>query len=84
MPPRQWPDPDVFDISRRATGHLTFGFGIHVCLGMAFARMEGEAVLTALARRARGIETAGEPRRMLNNSLRGLETLPLRLLPARP
>jgi cytochrome P450 len=51
---------------------------------MAFARTEGEAVLTALARRARGIETAGEPRRMLNNSLRGLETLPLRLLPARP
>jgi cytochrome P450 len=51
---------------------------------MAFARLEGEAVLAALARRGRGIEPAGEPRRMLNNSLRGLGTLPLRLLPARP
>jgi cytochrome P450 len=72
----------VFDISRRATGHLTFGFGIHVCVGMALARLEGEAMLTALVRHAQGIEPAGEPRRMLNNQLRGLESLPLRLLPA--
>jgi 4-methoxybenzoate monooxygenase (O-demethylating) len=80
--PRQWPDPDTFDITRRATGHLGFGFGIHACVGMAMARLEGEAVLTALAHHVAAIEPAGEPRRMLNNTLRGLETLPLRLLPA--
>jgi 4-methoxybenzoate monooxygenase (O-demethylating) len=84
--PRQWstpdhPDPDVFDIGRRAAGHLGFGFGIHACVGMALARLEGEAVLGALARRVRALEPAGEPRRMHNNTLRGLETLPLRLVP---
>lgn len=49
--------------------------------GMALARLEGEAVLTALARHAARIELAGEPRRQPNNTLRGFETLPLRLLP---
>jgi cytochrome P450 len=81
--PRRWPDPERFDITRRATGHLGFGFGIHACVGMAMARLEGEAVLTALTRHVSAIEPAGEPRRMLNNTLRGLETLPLRLRPAR-
>jgi cytochrome P450 len=80
--PRQWPDADVFNVSRRATGHVGFGFGIHACVGMAMARLEGEAVLTALARHVRKIEPTGEPRRMLNNTLRGLESLPLRLVPA--
>ncbi|WP_232664745.1 cytochrome P450 [Pseudonocardia sp. TRM90224] len=77
--PRQWESPDTFDISRRATGQVGFGFGIHACVGMAMARLEGEAVLTALARHAAGIEHDGPPRRMLNNTLRGLESLPLRL-----
>ena len=80
--PRQWSAPDEFDITRRATGHLAFGVGIHACVGMAVARLEGEALLTALARHVAAIEPAGEPRRMLNNTLRGLETLPLRLVPA--
>jgi cytochrome P450 len=65
----------------RAIGHVGFGFGIHACVGMAMARPEGEAMLTALARHVRKIEPTGEPRRMLNNTLRGLESLPLRLVP---
>jgi cytochrome P450 len=80
--PRRWPDAGTFDICRRATGHVGFGFGIHACVGMAMARLEGEAVLVALARRASAIVLAGRPRRMLNNTLRGLESLPLRLVPA--
>jgi 4-methoxybenzoate monooxygenase (O-demethylating) len=80
--PRNWPDADTFDIGRRALGHVGFGFGIHACVGMAMARLEGEAVLTALVRRVGAIELAGTPRRMLNNTLRGVETLPLRLVPA--
>jgi cytochrome P450 len=79
--PRQWPDPDIFDITRRTTGHVGFGFGIHACVGMAMARLEGEAILTAVARHVAAIEPAGTPRRMLNNTLRGLATLPLRLVP---
>lgn len=80
---RQWgEDAETFDVTRRATGHLGFGFGVHACVGMAMARLEGDAVLSALARHASAIELAGEPRRMLNNTLRGLESLPIRLVPA--
>lgn len=80
--PRRWEHPDRFDITRRATGHLAFGVGIHGCVGMAVARMEGEIVLTHLARRAQTVELAGVPERRLNNTLRGLARLPVRVRPA--
>jgi cytochrome P450 len=38
---RKYPDPDVFDIRRHVDLHMTFGYGIHFCLGAALARMEG-------------------------------------------
>ncbi|HXA32728.1 MAG TPA: cytochrome P450 [Acidimicrobiales bacterium] len=38
---RKYPQPDVLDIHRRVDLHLTFGYGIHFCLGAALARMEG-------------------------------------------
>jgi cytochrome P450 len=80
--PLKWAGPDQFDISRRQPGLATFGFGIHGCVGQVVARMEGEAVLGAIARRVKRIELAGAPRRRLNNSMRALEALPLRLVPA--
>lgn len=80
--PRKWSDPDRFDIERRPSGHMAFGSGIHGCVGQAIARLEGEVVLAALARRVKRIETAGEPTRRLNNTLRAFATLPLRLIPA--
>jgi len=80
--PRRWDRPDDYDIGRRATGHVGFGSGIHACVGMALARLEGECVLSALARRAACIEITGEPRRRYNNTLRGLASLPVRLVPA--
>ncbi len=76
--PRHWPDPDRFDIRRGASGNVGFGAGIHVCVGRALARLEGEVILRALAERVERIELAGEPRRQLNNTLRGLDALPLR------
>jgi cytochrome P450 len=79
--PRKWADPDRFDISRRQPGLATFGFGIHGCVGQVVARMEGEALLGALARRVERIELAGAPQRRLNNSMRALAALPLRLVP---
>jgi hypothetical protein len=79
---RRWEDPGRFDITRRATGHLAFGVGIHGCVGMAVARMEGEIVLSHLASRAEAIELAGEPERRLNNTLRGLARLPVRVRPS--
>jgi 4-methoxybenzoate monooxygenase (O-demethylating) len=77
--PRRWERPDTFDVSRRAAGHMTFGTGIHGCVGQAVARLETEAILTALAARVVSFELTGEPRRRLNNTLRGFDTLPLRV-----
>ena len=77
--PRRWERPDVFDISRRAAGHMTFGTGIHGCVGQSVARLETEAILAALANRVESLELIAEPRRRLNNTLRGFDTLPLRI-----
>jgi cytochrome P450 len=79
---RKWPDPHRFDIERRPVGHMAFGSGIHGCVGQVVARLEGEVVLAALAKRVRRIELAGTPTRRLNNTLRALASLPLRLVPA--
>jgi 4-methoxybenzoate monooxygenase (O-demethylating) len=79
--PRRWPDPDRFDITRRPTGHVAFGYGIHACVGAAFARLEGEVLLQALARQVASLAPAGEPRRRLNNTLSGFASLPLTLRP---
>jgi len=79
--PRRWDRPDAFDVKRRATGHMTFGTGIHGCVGQAVARLETEAILGALVRRAARIEMTAEPTRRLNNTLRGFDKLPLRVMP---
>ncbi len=79
--PRRWERPDTFDVSRRAAGHMTFGTGIHGCVGQAVARLETEAILAALAKRVQSFELMAEPKRRLNNTLRGFDTLPLRIVP---
>jgi cytochrome P450 len=76
--PRRWTDPDAFDLSRDPSGHLGFGFGIHQCVGQHVARLEAEALLTALAARVERIEPAGPTRRHHNNTLRAFASLPLR------
>ena len=77
--PRRWDAPDRFDITRKASGHVAFGYGIHSCVGQMVARLEGEIVLRALAEQASRLELAAEPVRRLNNTLRGLASLPLRV-----
>lgn len=77
--PRRWKDARTFDITRRPSGHLAFGTGIHRCVGQRVAQMEGEIILRKLAERVDRIELAGTPTRRFNNTLRTLESLPLRL-----
>lgn len=77
--PRRWQEPDRFDITRRAAGHVGFGAGLHACVGQMLARLEGESVLRALAAAAEHVELDGEPVRHRNNTLRGLRSLPLRV-----
>lgn len=80
--PRHWECPDDYDITRRTVGHVGFGSGIHQCVGQLLARLEGECVLSALARKAGSIEITGPIRRRYNNTLRALASLPVTVRPA--
>jgi len=78
----QWDDPDTFDIRRDAIAQLGFGHGTHGCAGQGLARMETQAILTALAARVANIRCVGEPKWALNNIIHRFERLPLELIPA--
>jgi cytochrome P450 len=56
--PRAFPDPDILDIHRNAHGHLSFGYGIHQCLGQNLARLELEIVYSTLFARIPGLRLA--------------------------
>ena len=77
--PRRWGDPDGFDLCRDPSGHVGFGMGLHQCVGQHVARLEAEALLTALAARVERIEPAGAPTRHHNNTMRAFASQPLRL-----
>ena len=80
--PRRWERPDEYDIARRASGHVGFGNGVHMCVGQLLARLEGEVLLGAMARKVGSIEIAGPVERRYNNTLRGLASLPVAVTPA--
>jgi cytochrome P450 len=80
--PRRWDNPDAYDITRRTSGHVGFGAGIHMCVGQLVARLEGEVLLAALARKVAAIEITGPVKRRTNNTLRGLDRLPITIKPA--
>jgi len=77
--PRRWEDPDRFDLSRDPSGHVAFGMGLHQCVGQHIARLEATAVLGALLDRVASVELVDTPRRHLNNTLRGWESMPVRM-----
>ncbi|UPJ65494.1 cytochrome P450 [Bradyrhizobium sp. 191] len=75
---QKWQDPERFDVKRRANDHLGFGNGTHMCAGLHLARLEMTALLEVLVERVAGFEI-GEPVLALNNVLRGLASLPVRV-----
>ncbi len=77
--PRRWEDPNTFSVRRESAGHVGFGLGIHQCVGQMVARLESEVLMTALLRRVKRWELVGEPVFRLNNTLRTIESLPVRL-----
>jgi cytochrome P450 len=75
--------PDEFDTTRaNAREHVSFGSGIHVCLGAALARMELQIGLQSLFARFPQLTLAGEPTLNDSMALHGLSHLPVRLRPA--
>ena len=73
--PEAFPDPDRLDVGRSAGNHLSFGRGIHYCLGSPLAKLEALVAFEALLPRLGGLRLAEEPRYRNQVTLRGLESL---------
>jgi cytochrome P450 len=71
-------DPFRFDVGRDPNKHLSFGYGVHFCLGAALARMEMNSFFSELVPRINSIELAGEPELMATTFVGGLKHLPIR------
>jgi cytochrome P450 len=71
-------EPFRFDVGRDPNKHLSFGHGVHFCLGAALARMEINSLFTELVPRITSIELAGEPEHMATTFVGGLKHLPIR------
>lgn len=80
--PARFARPDDLDLRRTDNTPLSFGWGIHHCIGAALARMEGEIAFNALLERFGTLELASdEPHWRPSFTLRGLLDLPLRVSP---
>ncbi len=75
---RKFPDGDAFDIHRVIGHHLSFGYGIHFCLGAALARLEGRVALDEVLRRFPEWEVdQANAKQARTSTVRGWETLPV-------
>jgi cytochrome P450 len=77
--PRQFSEPDELRLDRDEGPGLSFGGGIHHCLGAALARLEGQVMLPMLLRRYPGASVAGAPVRRSGLMIRGYTSLPIAL-----
>jgi cytochrome P450 len=76
--PQVFSEPDTFDISRQKNNHLTFGHGLHHCIGAATARMEAAIAFSTLLRRVSDFRLINEdPEWRDVFRFRGLKSLPL-------
>jgi cytochrome P450 len=73
-------EPDTFDIAadRAKARVLTFGAGVHYCVGANLARAEMQEALVLLAERVRSVQLAGQPEFGNASGIYGLDVLPLR------
>ncbi|MBL8546616.1 MAG: cytochrome P450 [Hyphomonadaceae bacterium] len=74
------PNADVFDIERdNVRRHLSFGFGIHRCVGNRLGEMQLRIVWEEILKRFDKIEVMGEPKRVYSSFVKGYESLPVRV-----
>ena len=78
--PRAYAEPDALDIHRDGVAHLSFGFGLHICLGFPLARTEGQVAFPALLKAYAQIEAVGDEPAWINSLVfRGMHSLPVRV-----
>jgi len=77
--PAQFEDPHRLDLARHDVRPLSFGGGIHFCLGAALARVEGQVAIGSVVSRFSKLELTADPVRRETFTLRGLASLPLRV-----
>ncbi len=78
--PEAYAQPAVLDLERDGVPHLTFGFGLHICLGFPLARLEGQVAFPALLKRFASVETIGPEPEWINSLVfRGMKALPVRV-----
>jgi cytochrome P450 len=77
---RQFPDPDRFDIHRKAQRHLSFGYGIHFCLGAHLARLEARVTFEEVLKRFPEWEIdEANAVQARTSTVRGWEKMPVRI-----
>ncbi len=75
-------DPDRFQIDRpEARRHLSFGFGIHRCMGNRLAELQLKILWEELLKRYPNVELVGEPTRVASSFVHGYATMPVRIMP---
>ena len=73
-------NPDEFMIDRpNARQHLSFGFGIHRCMGNRLAEMQLRVLWEEILKRFAKVEVVGEPKRVRSNFVKGYSHLPVRV-----
>lgn len=74
--PRHYKTPEVFDVTRNPIDHLSFGYGPHGCAGQGLARMEGAAIIEALATKVKSFRI-GDIARVPSNITVSFDTIPV-------
>ena len=77
--PDVFSDPHTFSIKRSPNRHLAFGSGIHQCVGLSLARLEGRVALEMFLKRFPNYALAGEPEQSGRARFRGFNRIPAEL-----
>lgn len=82
---RHWDNPEVFDVEREPRRHVTFGYGVHTCLGANFARLESRIALEEILKRV-GDWTVDESKlvRTRTSTVRGYSHVPVKVVGPSP